>query len=88
MCENAAACSKLMGPQIQQKDRSSSDYAAFISARTIYTETVATYNSTAPYTPKFKSNADYMKWKRVTANLYSVAPANLPVIHTCSGCGQ
>ena len=88
MCENAAACSKLMGPQIQQKDRSSTDYTAFIGARAIYTETVATYNGTAPYTPKFKSNTDYMKWKRVKANLYSVAPSNLPVVRTCGGCGQ
>jgi len=76
-----------MGPQIQLRNRSSADYTSFIGARQIYTNTVATYNGQSPYTPQFKSGSDYMKWKRVTANLYSTVPSNLPVVRTCGGCG-
>jgi hypothetical protein len=77
-----------MGPTIQQQNRSSADYTSFLGARQVYNDTVATYNNTAPYTPKFKSASDYMRWKRVTANLYSVPPSNLPAVRTCGGCGQ
>jgi hypothetical protein len=78
-----------MGPGIQQKERSSADYTSFLGARQIYNDTVSNFINFAPNTPKFKSNSDYVKWKRVTANLYSTVPANLPVVHTCGGdCGQ
>jgi hypothetical protein len=88
MCEDAVACKKTFGTQVQTGDtpvgettrsgytnvqtdeRSAADYASFKSGNAQYNYVKNTYVDNN-IMPKFKSHADYLAWKRMTAQLYS-----------------
>ena len=60
-CLSSACAVKLS--EVQTSARSSSDVTTFNSAKTLF---AANYNVAAPV---FKSNADYMRWKRARVQL-------------------
>ena len=64
-CITNALCSKTFGPSIQTAERSSSDYAQFKAAAIEYTYIQNNQ------TPSFASHRDYLKWKRMNAQLNS-----------------
>jgi hypothetical protein len=60
-CLSSACAVKLS--EVQTSARSSNDLTTFNGAKTLF---AANYSATAPV---FKSNADYMRWKRARVQL-------------------
>ena len=72
-CPSNTACSKQFGKAVQISDRSAADNTAFRSARAAYTEVNDVRSAgNMPLPPKFNSHTDYLRWKRVTTQLYNV----------------
>lgn len=67
-CPGNNACVSF-GKSIQTEERSSADSSAFKSAKALFGYV---NNTNAP--PKFKSHTDYLRWKRIQSQLYSVTP--------------
>ena len=60
--QDECACPKALSVA-QKEERSSSDRSDYIAARAHYIDTQT--NETPRLRPKFTSNADYMRWKRM-----------------------
>jgi hypothetical protein len=71
-CPSNTACSKPFGKAVQNSERSAADSTAFRGARTVFTDTNDVRSAGhMPLPPKFNSHTDYLRWKRVTAQLYN-----------------
>ena len=69
-CPSNTQCAKSLNV-VQDSERSSADTGAFQSGKTLYGYINNTYTSQGK-TPKFNSQRDYIRWKRMTAQLNSV----------------
>lgn len=69
-CSTISVCSKSYGYGVQKEERSSADYAQFKSGNAHYNYIRGAY-IVQNLTPKFKSNTDYVAWKRMNAQLNS-----------------
>ena len=67
-----STCATLFAPTIQDKERSSSDYTSYLGAKTLYGFTNNTSNTwqTIQLPPRFASHADYMRYKRISSEMY------------------
>lgn len=71
-CTTSASCSKQFGRAIQTNERSAMDSTTWASNKALYGNIQDQYISNG-IAPKFKSSADYIRYKKMTAELYSTA---------------
>lgn len=69
-CLSNSVCSKIFGPAVQRGERASSDFTHFKTATTEYNYVIHEYIQNNK-TPSFSSHRDYLKWKRMNAQLHS-----------------
>lgn len=78
-CTTTAPCSTQFGTGIQRTERSAADSTTWNSNKALYGNIQGQYISNS-LQPKFKSQADYIRYKKMTAELYSTSRviANCP----------
>ena len=77
-CLKSTTCDTHLN-SIQAEERSSSDSSTFLSNKTLFGYVhnnlipISLPNSTVVYaTPPFRSTRDYVRWKKIQSQLYSV----------------